>query len=204
MHRPKSLNVLLSAIPAVVFLPVATATTITFDESPSTNNNVPYSATVLGATFSATNAGTWGGNSNGDPGTWGLEGTNGPQFLGFNPISGFTEVVTFASSVNSVSLDFAGGFETESLTITLQAFNDETLLGSTSVSLGPVNTWSTLSLALPGMTSIAWNATCCTFAFVGYGVDNLRFDSAVVLEPVSAILLAGGMLSLAGLRRWVR
>ena len=131
MHRTKSLNFLLSAIPPVVFLPVATVTT-TFDESPSTNNNVPYSATVLGGTFSTTNAGTWGGNSNGDPGTWGLEGTNGPQFLGFNPISGFTEVVTFSSSVSSVSLDFAGGFETESLTITLQAFNGVTLLGSTS------------------------------------------------------------------------
>jgi hypothetical protein len=61
-------------------------------------------------------------------------------------------VVTFASSVNRVALDFSKGSTLLLLhnpTITLQAFDGVTLLGSTSVVLGPINAWSTLSLAFP-------------------------------------------------------
>ena len=142
MHQLKRFKCLCSIMPALVFLPMAAANTITFDESPAPNNGVPYGATVLGATFSATNAGIWDGISNGDPGSWGLQGTNGPTFLGFNGNGGYSEVVTFASSVSSLALDFSRSDGSTDGTITLQAFNGATLLGSTSTVLGPINTRS--------------------------------------------------------------
>jgi hypothetical protein len=200
--RLKSLKCLWSIIPAVIFLPLATAGTITFGESPATNNGAAYSATVLGATFSATNAGTWGGNSNGNPGGWGLEGTNSPEFLGFN--GGYSEAVTFASGTSSISLDFSRSSGSSDGTVTLQALNGVTILGSTSAILGPINTWSTLSLAFPVITSISWSGTGT--GFHPYGVDNLTFGAApaAVPEPSSAVLLTGGLLCLASFRRLVR
>src|SRR5258707_703312 len=84
---------------AAVLAVGAHATTITFDEFAPSNGGGSltneYTATT-GATFAGTNAGTWGGNSNGNPGNWALEGTNGPQFLGFNG-DGYTETVTGSS-----------------------------------------------------------------------------------------------------------
>ena len=199
MHQLKRFKCICSIMPALVFLPMAAANTITFDESPAPNNGVPYGATVLGATFSATNRGIWDGISNGDPGNWGLQGTNGPAFLGFNGIGGYSEVVTFASSVSSLALDFSRSNGSTDGTITLQAFSGATLLGSTSTVLGPINTWSRLSLAFPGITSISWNGTGTSFH--PYGVDNFTFGASTIPEPSSAVLLIGGMLCLAGLRR---
>jgi hypothetical protein len=189
------------AIAALVWLPTASATTVTFDESPAANGTGAYGETISGAVFSATNAGTWGGLSNGDPGNWDLEGTNGPQFLGFNGSGGsHSEVVTFQSAVTSVSLDFSRSLGSADGMITLQAFDGATLLGSTSAMLGPINSWTTLSLAFSSITSISWEGTGT--GFHPYGVDNFTFNA--VPEPGSACLLAGGLVCVVGLRRLIR
>jgi hypothetical protein len=180
-------------IPAVLMVPALHATTITFDESPATNNGTPYGATILGATFSATNAGTWGGLSNGDPGAWGLEGTNGPQFLGFN--GPYAETVTFASAVNGFSADFSPSGGSVDGTITLSAFKGVTLIDSTVVTLGPINTWSTLSLNDSGITSVTWSGAGT--GFHPFGVDNVVFNASAIPEPSSLVFIGVGLLALA-------
>ncbi len=183
----KKLAVALAAASTLIVSTAANAYTINFDESPATNNNVAYGATIFGATFSATNAGTWGGNSNGNPGNWGLEGTNGPNFLGFNGNGGYSETVTFASSISNISLDFSRSNGSIDGTIALSAYNGATLVGTTTATLGTINTWSSLSLSAPVITSITWAGTGA--GFHPYGVDNI---TAAVPEPETyAMLLAG-------------
>jgi len=178
----------------------ASATVITFDEFPATNNNValagPYDAT--GASFSATNAGTWGGNSNGNPGNWGLEGTNGPQFLGFNGSNnGYNETVSFSTPISFVSADFSRSIGSIDGTITLEAFNGVNLLGSTMANLGAINAWSTLDLSFAGITSIEWIGTAT--GFHPYGVDNLVFTAAP--EPGTLMLLCSALVAFATIRQ---
>lgn len=170
---------------------MATAATITFDEAPASNDGSPYSATILGVTFSGTNAGIWSGMSNGDPGGWSLEGTNGNQFLGFNG-DPYSETLTFLSPVNGFSADFSRSGGSSDGTITLSAFNGSTLLGSTSGTLGAINTWLTLSLSVSGIDTITWSGTGSDFH--PYGVDNINFNSSSVPEPSSVMLVGLGLL----------
>jgi hypothetical protein len=178
---------------AVLMIPVLSASTITFDESPAPDTGTPYGATILGATFSATNGGIWGGNSQGNPGSWGLEGTNGPQFLGFNG-SPYSETVTFASAVNGFSADFSRSDGSTDGAITLSAFNGATQIDTTTVALGAINTWSTVSLSDSGITSVTWSDAGT--GFHPYGVDNLVFGTSAVPEPGSLLLAALGFLVL--------
>jgi hypothetical protein len=181
----------------------ASATVITFDEFPATNNNVPLSGPydATGASFSASNAGTWGGNSNGDRGSWGLEGTNGPQFLGFNGINnGYNETVTFSSPVSFVSADFSRSSGSSDGTITLEAFSGAGLLGSTMANLGAINTWSTLSLSFADITSIEWIGAGTDFH--PYWVDNLVFTaSTAVPEPATLAIFGSALAGLVVVRR---
>jgi hypothetical protein len=188
-------------IPGLLTLPMAKAGTITFDESPATNNGSAYSATILGVTFSATNAGVWNGISNGDPGAWGLQGTNGNQFLGFNG-DPYSETLTFVSPVDSFSADFASSGGSSDGTITLSAFNGSTLLGSTTGTLGSINTWSTLSLSLPGINTITWSGAGT--GFHPYGVDNINFTSSPVPEAGSLTLFGLGLVLLISARAHAR
>lgn len=195
MHSSIKFALLFAIIPCA-----ALATTITFDESPAPNTLNPYSATVAGATFSATNNGVWSGISQGDPGNWQLQGTNGPQFLGFN--GNYDEVVTFAAAVTNVSADFSRANGSVDGTVTFQAFNGASLLGSTTADLGAINSWTTMSLAFPNITSVSWTETGT--GDHPYGADNFSFGIGLTdtPEPTSAILLTSGLLCVAGLRRW--
>ena len=48
------------------------------------------------------------GVSQGDPGNWDLEGTNGPQFLGQNSY-GYTGLIEFDMSISGIRVDAAEG-----------------------------------------------------------------------------------------------
>ena len=170
----------------------ANATTITFDEFAATNNNVALTTAYssLGVLFSGTNAGTWGGNSNGNPGNWGLEGTNGPQFLGFNGSNnGYSETVQFASAITAASLDFSRSNGSVDGSITLTAFDGVTPVSSDTSALGALNSWSTLSVSGAGITSIEWSGTGS--GFHPYGVDNFVFSTGVPEPSTWAMMLLG-------------
>ena len=71
--------------------PVSAIETISFEEIPAQNTifaTLSEEYAHLGVHFSSNDDGsTWDGMSNGDPGGWELEGTNGPTFAGFNGAS---------------------------------------------------------------------------------------------------------------------
>ena len=196
-------NVALALALSCLIGTVATATTITFDEFPPTNNNgaltVPYAG--LGVTFGSDNSGTWGGVSAGDPGNWNLEGTNGPAFLGNNGLnngSTYVTTVLFSSSGGLVSFDVSrSNGSSGGQTLTASVYNGALLLGTTTITLGDVNTWSSLSFAVAGIDKLVLDGS--DEGFSPYGIDNLTFGDAVP-EPGSLMLLGGGLLSLAAIR----
>lgn len=176
----------------------AQATTITFDEIAAQDGGgvVSNQYTGSGVTFSAGNVGTWGGNSNGNPGNWALEGTNGPQFLGFNGggggVDGYTQTLTFSSAVGAFSADFARSQGSNDGEIILEAFNGATLVATASGSFGALAEWMNLSVTGVTFDSVTWSGSGTDFH--PYGVDNVVFGAAQggVPEPAAwALMLVG-------------
>jgi hypothetical protein len=177
------------------------ATTIRFDEFPADNNNggIPAGRYAgLGVTFLGTDDGTtWGGISNGDPGNWGVNGTNGPIFSGYNGDS-YNQRLTFNSLISNFSLDVSRtNGSSASDTFTLQGWRLGVMVLSVSGPLGPINTWTTFGFGT-NVDEVRWFGTGANFH--PYGVDNLNWTAAVP-EPTSLLLLASG---LAGIRRLTR
>jgi PEP-CTERM motif len=180
------------------------AATVTFSEVPASNDNPVYLTTeyaYLGLTFVNNNGSVWGGNSNGDPGNWNLEGTNTAPFLGFNgagPTDGYSATLVFSAPVSNFSLDVSagnGGFDTQ--TFTLNAFDSgSNLLFSDTVNLLDVNSWQTVTASISGISRI--DISGAGTDFYPFGIDNLQWTSAVagVPEPSSLALIATGLLAL--------
>ncbi|MFN9674076.1 MAG: PEP-CTERM sorting domain-containing protein [Microcystis sp.] len=177
------------------------AGTITFDEFPADNTNGPLPASrysSLGVTFVATDDGsTWGGLSNGDPGNWDINGTNGPIFSGFNGDS-YGLTMLFANEVSAFSLDASRSNGSQAgNSLTLKGYNNGSLVESVTVTFNDINQWSTLSL-LTNVDEVRWIGN--GIGFHPFGVDNIRWNGAVqtVPEPTSTLsLLVLGTLGAA-------
>lgn len=181
----------------------AGATVINFEEFPpdNTNGTIPAGRYAgLGVTFQGTDdSSTWGGNSAGDPGNWGLEGTNGATFAGFNGNS-YALTLLFGSLISSFSLDASRSNGSSDGTITIEALLNGSSVGTDSEALGSINTWSTLSLA-GSFDEIRITGTGT--GFHPFGIDNIVFNGTAVPEPGTwAMMLLGfGAVGFAMRRR---
>ena len=193
----RTVSTRLIAILLVGTAAVANASVITFDEIPPANGNSGFLTeeyAALGIHFVTTDDGSiMGGISAGDPGYWGLEGTNGPAFLGFNG-SSYSLTANFDAAMGLVSLDVSrsDGSSTGN-TFTLDAYSASTLVATQTVTLGPINTWSNVSIATAGIDGIQISGAGS--GFHPYGVDNLNFTPEI--PAPGTLLLAGIGASLA-------
>jgi hypothetical protein len=164
------------ALAGLVASPAVASEVISFDEIPGQNDN---SATLseeyahLGVHFSSSDEGTiWDGVSEGDPGGWELEGSNGPSFAGFNGAS-FQLTASFDAPVPAFQLDVsaASGADPGGAFV-LEGYRAGALVDRRTVTLGGLNQWMTVALTgdveevrMIGDTS----------GFRPFGVDNLRW-----------------------------
>jgi hypothetical protein len=198
-------NLLLAAASVVLLSTgAAQAATVTFDEFAPQNVNgvIPSNLYAgVGLTIVATDdTSTWAGNSGGNPGNWGLEGTNGAAFSGFNGNS-YNAIYQFAGPITNFSLDASrsnGSSAGQSLTV--EGWRAGGLIDSSTLVLGAVNSWTTFALAgvydeirVQGGVS----------GFSPFGVDNLNWDRSggVVPEPGTWALMILGFGAMGAVLR---
>lgn len=175
-------------------------TTLKFDDLPAFSQ-VGSQYSSFGVTFTPGDFGVMVGLANGDPGNWGVDGTNGPYFLGFNGGPSYSITALFSSAVSNLFLDVSrtNGSQAGD-TFTIAAFNGTTLLTSQTITFNPINSWTTVNLAASGITSVAWSGS--GQGFHPYGVDNIKFDVVTATpEPASMILVATGLVGVFGAAR---
>lgn len=197
------LKALLSAAIVGAAIP-ASAAVITFDEF--ARDNFAQGAmqanryAFLGATFATTDDGSsWDGTGSGDPGNWGISGTNGDAFSGYNG-SSYNATISFASAVSNLTLDVSRSSGSQAGdTFTLDSYLGSTLLSSQTVVLGAINSWSTVAAA-GSVDSIVLSGNGS--GFHPFGVDNIRWDvQAPVPEPETYALMLLGLGVVAAIAR---
>lgn len=180
----------------------AHATVITFDEIAASNSNSPLTNEYAfeGVTFGSDNSGIWGGIGEGDPGNWGVAGTNGTQFLGNNGVvNGNTYVTTisFATGESLISFDTSRtNGSSAGQTLLVNAYAGATLVSSQSITQGNIGDWTSVSVGGSGITSLVLTGSASGFS--PYAIDNLNVTA--VPEPASMALMAAG-LGLIGVAR---
>jgi len=154
---------------------------IDFDEAPATNDNEPSIAEEyarLGVHFVATDDGTtWSGISAGDPGGWGLEGSMGTNFLGFNGMSYGLSLV-FDAPVRDFELDVARSLGSRAGdAFVLRGYREGSMVEELSLPLGDVNAWTTAAL-VEEVDAVSWVGVGTGTRRHPYGVDHLRWSEA--------------------------
>ncbi len=181
-------------------VPVANANvTINFEEISPANANSGFLSeeyASLGIHFQTTDDGSiWAGMANGDPGNWDIDGTNGPAFLGFNGAS-YSLIATFDIPVYDFALDVSRSLGSSAGNVfTLDGYMYGSPVESYTVTLGPINSWSTIQLTQI-VDEVRWNGA--GEGYHPYGVDNLNFSP---IPAPGAILLGSIGVSLVG---WLR
>lgn len=173
-------RVLLALLSIAVGMPAA-AGTINFDEIPPANNNwslLSDEYAHLGVQFLETDDGTiWSGISDGDPGGWGLEGTNGSAFIGFNGRS-YLVAMLFDQAVEGFQLDVARAAGSSlGAHFTLVGFRNGEWVEEAYVDLGlmGINEWSTAALSQP-VDEVQMLGT--GDGWQPFGVDNVQWGGA--------------------------
>lgn len=166
----------------------AGAAEIDFDEAPAVNSNAPSLAEEyahLGVHFVATDDGaTWSGVSGGDPGGWGLEGSRGTNFLGFNGVSYGLSLV-FDTPVRGFALDVARSLGSRAGDgFVLRGYRAGTMVEELSLPLGDVNAWTTAAL-LEEVDAVSWVGVGTGTRRHPFGVDHLRWSAEESLLAVA-------------------
>jgi hypothetical protein len=176
--------------------PISASEVISFDEMPAQNANAPSLSEEyahLGVHFSSNDDGsTWDGMSNGDPGGWEIEGTNGPTFAGFNGRS-YKLTARFDAPVPAFSLDVtaASGADPGG-SFALEGYRAGALVERNAVTLGGLNQWMNVALTQDvDQVVVVGDAR----GFRPFGIDNLhwgldapaRIDVAIDVRPDSAV-----------------
>jgi hypothetical protein len=169
---------LFAALASVSIATAATAEEITFDEILPANSNCCYLTTEyvdLGVTFVTTDDGSiWAGLSNGNPGSWYLEGTNGPAFLGFNGVS-LTASLLFDTPVSQFRLDMAptiGWYDPADLFI-VDGYRNGVLVESVSTPPLDFAEWMTVELTKE-VDEVQVSSIGPTYPNA-YGIDNIQW-----------------------------
>ncbi len=155
--------------------PANAQSVISFEEFAADNSNGGIPADrydFLGVTFDSTDDGsTWDGLTNGDPGNWDLEGTNGPTFSGFNGGS-YAIVMLFDSDITAFSLDAARSNGSSNGTLTLEGWRDGVLVETVNADLGDINSWANVSISeTVDEVRLAGSGS----GFHPFGVDNIQW-----------------------------
>ena len=179
---------LLAFVSSLLVASAAGAEELSFDDVPAANSNAPALAeeySDLGVHFVATDDGSvWSGMSGGDPGGWGLEGTNGTNFLGFNGTS-YGLGVVFDVPVREVKLDVARSLGSRAGdAFVLRGYRGGAMVEEVSMLLGNVNAWSAVELA-EEVDAVSWVGFGVGTRRHPYGVDNLQFTAEPAMLAVA-------------------
>jgi hypothetical protein len=178
---------------------ISTAAIIDF-EGFATNTEITNQYQGLGVTFANIgSAGTWGGISNGDPGNWDLEGTNGASFYGIQADAIIS--LSFDSIIDDFSLDTSRSLGSQNTnTFTLTAYLGGSSIAQQTITQAAINDWTTVSFT--GFSFDEVQLTSANGSRPVYGIDNVTFnESAPVPEPSTILLFGAGLAGLVGFNR---
>jgi len=174
--------------------PISAIEVISLEEIPAQNTvstTLSEEYAHLGVHFSSSDDGsTWDGMSNGDPGGWELEGSNGPTFAGFNGDS-FRLTATFDAPVPAFSLDVSAASGADpGASFALEGYRNGALVERNAVTLGALNQWMNVALTEEVDQVVVVGDPR---GFRPFGVDNLRWgldapahlDVAIDVRPGS-------------------
>lgn len=183
------LRILALAAAGAVLLPLSTlAEQIDFDDLPAANDSLQLISDEyahLGAHFRAIDDGaTWDGTSAGDPGGFGLDGSRGANFLGFDG-PGYAIAINFDGPVRNFQLDMARAAGAPPFFLDqfqLSGFFEGRLVETKAGFFGALGEWKTLALGSE-VDRVVWFGT--GLRGHRYAVDALSWEGA---EPVPEVM----------------